>query len=152
MGAGNLCHRQFAQQVDLYTGGLNLTPHICSHHSNDLGYEQVYTACSKWYYNLFYQYVFLHHGISMYRFVMKFLWASTYILSFFLTLVVHVLECTFNARNRQYVYLWNYVSFIIVMVLVLLQLQMTVFRPGPDSLFMQVFFQLVIIQVLSCLF
>ena len=41
MGAGDLDHRQFAQQVDLYTGGLNLSPHICSHHSNKLGYEQV---------------------------------------------------------------------------------------------------------------
>ncbi|XP_065906804.1 presequence protease, mitochondrial-like isoform X4 [Dysidea avara] len=40
MGAGDLDHRQFAQQVDLYTGGLNLSPHICSHHSNELGYEQ----------------------------------------------------------------------------------------------------------------
>jgi len=41
MGAGDLDHRQFSQQVDLYTGGLNLSPHICSHHSNELGYEQV---------------------------------------------------------------------------------------------------------------
>ena len=41
MGAGDLNHRQFAQQVDLYTGGLIVSPHICAHHSNELGYEQV---------------------------------------------------------------------------------------------------------------
>ena len=41
MGAGDLNHRQFAQQIDLYTGGLHVSPHICAHHSNELGYEQV---------------------------------------------------------------------------------------------------------------
>jgi len=41
MGAGDLNHRQFAQQVDLYTSGLSVSSHICAHHSNELGYEQV---------------------------------------------------------------------------------------------------------------
>ena len=41
MGAGSLNHRQFAQQIDLYTGGLHVSPHICAHHSNESGYEQV---------------------------------------------------------------------------------------------------------------
>ena len=38
MGAGDLNHRQFAQQADLYTGGLSMSR---AHHSNQLGYEQV---------------------------------------------------------------------------------------------------------------
>eukprot|EP00731_Ephydatia_muelleri_P032052 Em0023g559a len=40
MGAGDLDHRQFAQECDLYTGGLFVSPHVCSHHTSPLGYEQ----------------------------------------------------------------------------------------------------------------
>ena len=66
MGAGDIDHRQFAQQVDLYTGSLNLTPHICSHHSNYLGYEQVYIAYLVALYIMVSQflYQFLHFGLS----------------------------------------------------------------------------------------
>ena len=40
MGAGDLDHRQFAQQCDLYTGGLHVSPHVAQHHTNMSGYDQ----------------------------------------------------------------------------------------------------------------
>ncbi len=40
MGAGGLDHRQFAQQCDLYTGGLSVCPHVVSHHTHPSGYDQ----------------------------------------------------------------------------------------------------------------
>lgn len=40
MGAGDLDHRQFAQECDLYTSGLSVSPHVCSHHTAPLSYEQ----------------------------------------------------------------------------------------------------------------
>ena len=40
MGAGDLDHRQFAQQCDLYTGGLHVSPHVAQHHTNMCGYDQ----------------------------------------------------------------------------------------------------------------
>ena len=40
MGAGDLDHRQFAQQCDLYTGGLHISPHVTQHHTNLCGYDQ----------------------------------------------------------------------------------------------------------------
>ena len=40
MGAGDLDYRQFAQECDLYTGGLSVSPHVASHHTTPLGYEQ----------------------------------------------------------------------------------------------------------------
>ena len=40
MGAGDLDHRQFAQQCDLYTGGLHVSPHVTQHHTNLCGYDQ----------------------------------------------------------------------------------------------------------------
>ena len=63
MGAGDLNHRQFAQEIDLYTGGLNVSPHICAHHSNELGYEQVINRCNT-YIHKYIQYI--HNSVFMY--------------------------------------------------------------------------------------
>ena len=40
MGAGDLDYRQFAQQCDLYTGGLSASPYISAHHTVSHGYDQ----------------------------------------------------------------------------------------------------------------
>lgn len=40
MGAGDLDFRQFAQQSDLYTGGLSASPYISAHHTTSYGYDE----------------------------------------------------------------------------------------------------------------
>lgn len=40
MGAGDLDSRQFSLQCDLYSGGLNVSPHVCAHHSTVNGFDQ----------------------------------------------------------------------------------------------------------------
>ena len=41
MGAGSLDYKEMAQQIELATGGLSVSAHICSHHTDPNTYEQV---------------------------------------------------------------------------------------------------------------
>ena len=43
MGAGNMNYKEMAQQIELATGGLSVSTHVCSHHTHPNTYEQVRT-------------------------------------------------------------------------------------------------------------
>ena len=41
MGAGSMNYKEMAQQVELATGGLSVSTHVCSHHTEPNTFEQV---------------------------------------------------------------------------------------------------------------
>ena len=41
MGAGSMNYEQLAQEVEMYTGGLSLGPHIVPHHTDQDKFELV---------------------------------------------------------------------------------------------------------------
>ena len=41
---GGLDHHQFAEQCDLYTGGLHVSPHISTHHTDQSLFEKARTT------------------------------------------------------------------------------------------------------------